>query len=252
MPTSQTFERDQPGPALRDLRKQRGLTLAEVSERTGLPVSTLSKLETGKMSLTYDKLKRLAAGMQVDVSDLLGADAKTDSQPVSAGRRSISRAGEGHELDTGKYYYRYLAPDLLTKHFVPIYGEVRARSLEEFGELIRHPGEEFIYVLEGVIEVHSEFYAPVRLKAGESIYFDSQMGHAYIAGAPGRCSLLSICSATDTHLLDLHVSPGDTAASEASAQRRAFLNVHESDGAERTEGPAPARKPARRKAAKPR
>ena len=229
--------------------------MAEVSQRTGLPVSTLSKLETGKMSLTYDKLMRLAAGLEVDVSSLLGSEPKPEVQPVTAGRRSISRLGEGRELDTGTYFYRYLAPDLLTKHFVPIYGEVKARSIEEFGELIRHPGEEFIYVLEGVVEVHSEFYSPVRLEAGESIYFDSQMGHAYIAGAPGRCAMLSICSATDTHLLDLHISSGDSAASAASAERRAFLEVHEAGGADQPKEARAAKRPAakpRRKAAKPR
>lgn len=45
--------------------------------------------------------------------------------------------------------------------------------MEEFGEFMRHPGEEFLYVIEGELELHTQCYAPVVLKAGESIYLDS-------------------------------------------------------------------------------
>jgi quercetin dioxygenase-like cupin family protein len=44
-------------------------------------------------------------------------------------------------------------------------------------ELLRHQGEEFIYVLQGTVEVLSEFYEPITLRAGESIYIDSSMAH---------------------------------------------------------------------------
>jgi quercetin dioxygenase-like cupin family protein len=60
--------------------------------------------------------------------------------------------------------------------------------------MIRHSGEEFAYVLEGEIEFHTEFYAPVRLKPGESVYFDSGMGHAYLAASDGPCRILSVCT----------------------------------------------------------
>ena len=57
------------------------------------------------------------------------------------------------------------------------------RTQQEFGALIRHPGEEFVYVAEGQLIVHTEFYDPVTLHAGEGIYIDSNMGHGYIAAA---------------------------------------------------------------------
>jgi transcriptional regulator with XRE-family HTH domain len=190
-----------PGAALRALRTRKGWTLAEVAERTGLPISTLSKLENDKMSLTYDKLTRISSGLEVDIAQLLSADSAAEPAGRASGRRSVTRSGEGKVIDTGQYLYRYLATDLLNKHFVPIFGEVRARSIEEFGELIQHAGEEFVYILEGAVEVHTSLYAPLRLESGDCVYFDSEMPHAYIAAAPGPCRMLSICSASEQQLL---------------------------------------------------
>jgi hypothetical protein len=56
-------------------------------------------------------------------------------------------------------------------------------------------------VLEGEIDVHTSAYAPVRLKAGDSIYFDSTMGHAYIAASIGPCRVLGVCSGTESQMI---------------------------------------------------
>ena len=193
---------NQLGLVLRDLRKERGLTLLEASERTGLPVSTLSKIENSKMSISYDKLLCICKGLEVDIAQLFGADAP--AEPVApraafGGRRSITRAGGGYAIETPNYGHLYPAADLLNKQIIPIVAEVRARSLKEFGELIRHTGEEYAFVLEGTVDLHTELYAPTRLETGDSIYFDSGMGHAYIAVGPGPCRVLSICSADPNH-----------------------------------------------------
>lgn len=190
-----------PGLALRTLRKRKNWTLAEVGMRTGLPVSTLSKIENGKMSLSYDKLARLSAGLEIDIAQLFEPNA-TVHQTTLNGRRSVTRKGEGLAIDTENYAHLYLVADLLNKRFIPLIAELHARSLSEFGELIRHSGEEFTYVLEGTVELHTDLYAPTRLDAGDSIYFDSGMGHAYIGVGAGRCRVMSICSATQSQLLE--------------------------------------------------
>jgi transcriptional regulator with XRE-family HTH domain len=191
----------EPGSALRSLRKHKHLTLAEVSALTGLPVSTLSKIENGKMSLSYDKLARLSTGLEVDIAQLF--EPGTASPPTRVhGRRSITRAGEGLAVETENYSHLYPGADLLNKHLVPIIAEPHARSLAEFGELVRHPGEEFVYVLEGTVDLHTDLYAPARLDAGDSMYFDSGMGHAYIAVGLKRCRVLSICTATQSQLIE--------------------------------------------------
>lgn len=201
-----------PGSALRAFRVQRGWTLAEVSSRTGLSIPTLSKLENDKMSLTYDKLVKISTGMGIELGELFSAGRPSGKQKGMTGRRCINRAGEGNSIETRNYLNVYLATELLHKRFVPIYGELRATSIEEFGEMIRHAGEEFVYVLEGTIEFHTELYAPVKLKAGDSMYFDSGMAHAYLAASPGPCRILSICSASEGQL-QAAVAEGESAGS---------------------------------------
>jgi transcriptional regulator with XRE-family HTH domain len=190
-----------PGAALKALRRKHGWTLAEVSRRTGLPTSTLSKIENDKMSLTFDKLARVSAGLRVDIAALFNGDGSAEAHTGASGRRSITRAGEGKAIETKNYSHLYPAWELLNKSIIPIVAELRARSLEEFGELIRHPGEEYAYVLEGAVDLYTSLYAPVRLKTGDSIYFDSGMGHAYIAASEGPCRVLSLCSAPETQLI---------------------------------------------------
>ena len=191
-----------PGAVLKTLRTQRGWTLSEVSQRTGLPVSTLSKVENDKMSLTYDKLTRISEGLEIDIAQLFGgADLGADASSAVTGRRSITRAGEGKSIETVTYGHLYPAADLLNKRLVPIIADVRARSADEFAEMIRHPGEEYAFVIEGEVELHTELYAPVRLKTGDSIYFDSGMGHVYVNVGKGPCRILSVCSSPESQLI---------------------------------------------------
>ncbi len=188
-----------PGDHIRNARKRLGLTLADLSSRTGLAVSTLSKLEKGNVSLSYDKLMLLSKGLGVDMAELLtDAQGARETTPGGGGRRVIQRVGEGQAVQTRSYAQTYLAAELLNKRFTPMVVEVHARSVDEFkaefGDFIRHPGEEFAYVLEGEIAFHSDLYAPVLLRAGDSIYFDSEMGHAYLKAADGPCRLVASCA----------------------------------------------------------
>lgn len=190
-----------PGAVLKSLRLANGWTLSEVSQRTGLPVSTLSKVENDKMSLSYDKLARISRGLEIDIGLLFSPEGAAAPLSLVTGRRSIARVGEGRLIETETYEHLYPAADLLNKRFVPIVAEIRARSLAEFGELIRHSGEEYAFVLEGKVELHTDLYAPVTLEVGDSIYFDSGMGHAYISAGPGPCRVLAICSGEESQLI---------------------------------------------------
>lgn len=206
-----------PGTTIRTLRQRVGLTLTEVSERTGLAVSTLSKLERGHVSLSYDKLALLSRGLGVDMAELL-APAPHARGAQGGGLRVIHRAGEGQLVETRSYRQTYLATELLNKRFTPLIAEVRARTMEEFvaefGDFIRHPGQEFVYILEGEIDFHSELYAPARLRAGDSIYFDSEMGHAYLKACDGPCRLLGICAPReeDEDMMETFVSASERLA----------------------------------------
>jgi transcriptional regulator with XRE-family HTH domain len=186
-----------PGAALKAFRERNGWTLAEVGRRTGMTISTLSKVENDRVSLNFEKLTRLSSGLGLDMASLLSGQPLPTAETVSACRRSTTRKGEETVTETASYNHLYLATDLLNKRFNPTIVEPRARSIEEFGELIRHPGEEFAFVLEGSTELHSCTYAPLILNAGDSVYFDSGMGHAFLAVGSQPCRLLLVSSAPE-------------------------------------------------------
>jgi transcriptional regulator with XRE-family HTH domain len=125
-----------PGAALKALRMQRGWTLAEVSERTELPVSTLSKIENDRMSLSYDKLARISAGLDVDISQLFTPQVMPGA--TVNGRRSVTAAGQGQSIETDNYAHLYPAADFLNKRFVPVVAELRSRTLEESAIRVRN------------------------------------------------------------------------------------------------------------------
>jgi transcriptional regulator with XRE-family HTH domain len=182
-----------PSRAIRDVRLAQGLSLRALSARAGLPYSTLSKLENGKMALTYDKLIRLAQALNVDLKDIL-AEAQEHSAPVAVGRRSVIRAGEALDAESEQHLHHYPAADLLGKMMTPIIIDVQARSVEEVGGLVRHSGEEYLYVLRGSMELHSDLYSPLALATGDSIYFDSGMAHAYVRTSHDPCTVLAVCA----------------------------------------------------------
>lgn len=182
------------GLRLRRLRQSAGMTLKELAERAGLAVSTISKIENDRMSPTYDVLLRLAGGLSIDLSSLLEGPAPATSQPL--GRLNVTRAGERRKHPTGTYVYEPFATGLRHKLMDPTFVTVTARSIDEFPDLIRHPGEELVYVISGAVELHAEFYAPIRLEAGDSVYFDATMGHAYVSVGPRDATILNICCGT--------------------------------------------------------
>jgi transcriptional regulator with XRE-family HTH domain len=195
------------GSLLRALRARNDWTLKEMSQRCGIPLSTLSKVEHDRLSLTYDKLLLISQRLNIRMSELFAEEGSSPEPPVTA-RRSIGRIEDAVRVTTPNYDYFYLCPELRRKRMIPVLTRVRAKSLEEFGELVRHSGEEYIHVLEGRAEVHTEFYDPIVLEAGESVYIDSNMGHAYIA-AEGceEALLLGVCSSADEQLMEslLHI-----------------------------------------------
>lgn len=190
-----------PGAVLREFRTLHGWTLADVHTMTGLSVSTLSKMETGKMDPSYTKLMVLSEKLGLDIAHFIAApqpeatlsEPRKDAQrPPLLGRRAITRAGTESRLEEAQYGFRFHAADLLQRSFHPIVLTIKARSREEFGEFKRHSGEEFAYVLQGEVDFHSEHYAPVRLGVGDSIYFDAEMGHCWTAAAEGDCQILTV------------------------------------------------------------
>jgi transcriptional regulator with XRE-family HTH domain len=212
------------GSLLRSLRLRNRWTLKEMSQRTDIPVSTLSKVEHDRLTLTYDKLVQLSQRLNIRVSELF-ADTIGTVEPAVTARRSIGRTEDAVRVNTKNYDYYYVCPELRRKRMIPIITRIRAKSAEEFGSLVHHSGEEYVYVLEGRIQVLTEFYDPVVLNVGESIYIDSNMGHAYVtAEGCDEAVVLGVCSSTDESLMEsllsLHSDASDTATAKLTDRAR--------------------------------
>ncbi|WP_424984551.1 helix-turn-helix domain-containing protein [Microbulbifer sp. S227A] len=180
------------GMRVRDLRKAQGWTLEQAAQQAGLARSTLSKIENGQMSPTYDALKKLAVGLRISVPQLF----TTPRNGQVNGRMAVTRTGEGAEHATATYEHELLAETLTKKQMLPYRARVRARSMEEFDGWVRHDGEEFLYVLTGVVQLYTEFYEPVEMRRGDSAYYDAAMGHNVVSVSEDDATILWVTSLT--------------------------------------------------------
>lgn len=162
------------------LRRARGLTLRALSERSGISESMLSRLENRHAMINAHSLLRLAAALEVDIAALFQDGA---AETIRTGRRTVTRSGAGVHRRTSRFRFELLCADLAGKKMVPSINRIAATTLAEVGGLRAHPGEEFIFVLAGPVVIHTECYAPMALAAGDSVYIDSTMAHAYTRGA---------------------------------------------------------------------
>lgn len=178
------------GARVRELRKGRKWTLEQAAKQAGLARSTLSKIENGQMSPTYDALKKLAVGLEISVPQLFTPPA---AEKIN-GRMAVTKSGDGTAKATTTYEHELLGDALRKKQMLPYRARIRARSMEEFDGWVRHDGEEFLYVLTGVVQLFTEFYEPVELRRGDSAYYDASMGHNVISVSDDDATLLWVTS----------------------------------------------------------
>ena len=178
------------GMRVRELRKARDWTLEQAAGQAGLARSTLSKIENGQMSPTYEALKKLAIGLEISVPQLF-------TSPTSGqvgGRMAVTKSGEGNAAVTVTYEHELLAEALTQKKMLPYRSRVRARTVDEFNGWVRHDGEEFMYVLTGVVHLYTEFYEPIQMRRGDSAYYDATMGHNVVSLSDEDASILWVTS----------------------------------------------------------
>lgn len=175
---------------VREIRRKKGLTIQDVATRSGLAISTVSKIERNLMAPTYDRFSRLAEGLGVDVSELFMAR----GEQFLPGEFSLARKGEYSFHQTENYIYEMLFPHLRGKAMIPMLGTLKPFEKMRFDRLVSHEGEEFFFVLEGRVVVQLEGRDPVTLDTGESIYFDSRRGHLYASAGDTDARILCVCT----------------------------------------------------------
>ena len=166
------------GVSLRRLRGQMGLRIEDVARRAGFTKGFLSKIENGKSSPPIATLMRLAGALGVDPAALLQSDdgaksgnANSAVHVPAAARQRVQNAGAGPG-----YTYWALAAGRAHKAMEPFLLTVHPKEFDP-KKTFQHPGEEFIFVLEGrcTYRVGDDIFD---LRAGDSLYFDARKPHA--------------------------------------------------------------------------
>ena len=181
-PAAALPDRERVGARLRTIRKAQRLTLKALSGRSGVALSTLSKIELGQISVSYEKFAAVARALDVDIAALF--DPRTDSAPATGRKPAVvvrSTLDDAPGYDADNYDYRMLATDFPAKRMTPLHGTIVARDLAQFPDFIRHPGQEFVMVLSGRVRIHFETGEAIELARQESAYFDSGVGHVYLS-----------------------------------------------------------------------
>ena len=182
------------GARLRALRRGHGWTLAQVAGKSGLAISTVSKIERGLLAPAYYKLQQLARALRVDPGELL----EPQRRRGGANGAVVTRQGEGPHYKTDHYTYYILAPELRERRMMPTLGRLHARTIDAFEERSRHDGEEFLFILEGAVDVYIEDKPPVRLNRYDSIYHDSSLDHAYVSVGKHPARVVLVWSGPDS------------------------------------------------------
>lgn len=155
------------GLNLKKLRKKRTMTLKALAIKTGFSISFLSQLERGKSSATLESLKKIS--LALDVTPGYFFDDILDN------KQFIQRNGmETKQMEKQNIYYRSLNSSIDQPAFIPHY--VVLKPNQNKGNLFKHPGQEFLYVLEGqlTVKIDKEKYL---LDPSDSIMFDSSKEH---------------------------------------------------------------------------
>ena len=177
----------------------------------------LWKVENGQTTLTYGKLAKLAAGLEVPVGELFADPANTVRK---GGRRVVERLGSGPTVDVKDNLHRFLATDLSQKHYSPCLIEVSARG--DGSDAESHGGEEFALVLDGRVRFHCEGYEPMLLEAGDSVYFDAGLAHRYLQAGETPARLLCIYSHPEHARAEMAGAQPHSLATRALRDRRAL------------------------------
>jgi transcriptional regulator with XRE-family HTH domain len=177
---------------IKDLRKQKKITLQELADLTGLTKGYLSKIERAKKAPPYSTLNKIAMALNVDAASLLGNHLdKSKDKRISFTRKQDRKRIEqiGSIADGSLYGYRYeaLAYDKHGKNMEPYIIE----PAFEDETIFQHEGEEFMFVLEGRHEFIYDGESYI-MEKGDSVYFDAALPHTGKSLGKRKAKLLAV------------------------------------------------------------
>ncbi|HMK35212.1 MAG TPA: XRE family transcriptional regulator [Desulfomonilaceae bacterium] len=175
------------GERLRATRESRGFSLDELAARTGIDREALAQLEAGEAFLPLGQLIKLSKALSLKMADVISTGEEAFTIVRAHQRPSYARFGKAKQ-DSRGYEYQSLAPNKKDRLMEPFIVTLHPASTDE---LSSHDGQEFIYVLEGEMEVVVNDTRDV-LKPGDAIYYDSTSMHLVKAHGDKPAKILAV------------------------------------------------------------
>jgi transcriptional regulator with XRE-family HTH domain len=189
------------GQKLRALRLRRSMGLTQLGQRTGLSPALLSKIENGKLVPTIPTLLRIATVFDVTLDHFFQNEHRR--RIISITRKQDRDKAPEHRLDGDGYALVRLDVGLGERKFQPFLAEFGVQPHE--GRPHMHQGFEFIHVLSGSLELMIGSDKNM-LEAGDSIYFDSNLRHAYRSLGEVPCVALMVLAYPERNLSERRMS----------------------------------------------
>ena len=156
-----------PGQRFRRLRQKRDLSLSQVAGATGVSVGFLSALERGQMRASVATLTRIARFYRTNLLSFFD-DSKKNSRLVPPSDRRVLETTKGVRMELLAWGNKAMEPHLF-----------RIKPGSGSGEPYTHEGEEFLHVIRGSFEIWIGTEEHYKLKAGDSLYFESSTPHRW-------------------------------------------------------------------------
>jgi transcriptional regulator with XRE-family HTH domain len=182
------------GQRVRRVREEKGLTVQDVSQRTGLDSEYLTQIETEDTSPPLGALIRIAKALDMKLGRFISSG---EVKPFTIVRKDERRIISRHTSTQGDQYgytYESLAPDKKDRDMEPFMVTLVPSGAKT--ELSSHAGQEFIYVLEGAMEVTLDDHTDV-LFPGDSVYYDSTVPHLVRCHGEKETVILAVLSTED-------------------------------------------------------
>jgi transcriptional regulator with XRE-family HTH domain len=181
------------GEKVKKLREKKGMSLADLAEKSGFSSALISQVENHMISPPLGTLIKLARAMDVGIGYFF--EDKKDAPFVivrSGERQHISRVASTDGVKFG-YAYESLAQGKKDRYMEPFVVTLEPATKKDRNSY-SHDGEEFIFVLEGEMEVTLEDHTDV-LGPGDSIYFNSTLRHRVECVGEGEARILAVIHA---------------------------------------------------------
>ncbi len=175
---------------IKTLRLEKQLSLQQVAERTGFSTALLSQIENHLISPPLGTLGKIARALDVDMGYFFGAPSNAEFTIVRNNeRRPVSRVASRQGVKYG-YSYESLAFEQKNRHMEPFIVILEPATRKD-RYAYSHEGEEFIFVLEGKMEVVLGEHVDI-LEPGDSIYFNSQIPHRVQCAEGDQTRILAV------------------------------------------------------------